>query len=216
MDIKILFNIDEVGGVNGMTNDIIVCERDESSTPSTNNAQSWIMTDELATCVSLYSNLTPEISYAYSSDYMPFEENGEIITGLFEKNYSPYSHTSNDLFINLDPNYVFEVAKASMGALLHYAIAYDISSLNNLETSGFHVFPNPVQSILSLKSDSQEEVTEISLISTNGQRQILSFDQKDMLIRIDLSELSNGLYTLEIKQEGGGLTYSRFAKTNQQ
>ncbi|NQX98943.1 MAG: M28 family peptidase, partial [Flavobacteriales bacterium] len=30
MDIKLVFNIDEVGGVNGMTNNTIVCERDQS------------------------------------------------------------------------------------------------------------------------------------------------------------------------------------------
>lgn len=213
MDIKILFNIDEVGGVNGMTNDIIVCERDESSTPSTNNAQSWIMTDELATCVNLYSNLTPEIAYAYSSDYMPFEEHGEIITGLFEKNYSPYSHTSDDLFINLDPNYVFEVSKASMGALLHYAVAYDISSLIETENSTLHVFPNPAHDQLSiLGGTSKGTIQQLSIISLNGQRQVFDFSQVDGHIKLNVSNLANGIYTIEIEEADGSFAYSRFIK----
>ena len=39
MDIKLVLNIDEVGGVAGMNNNTIVCERDESS-PYSNNAAS--------------------------------------------------------------------------------------------------------------------------------------------------------------------------------
>src|SRR5690606_39274638 len=39
MDIKLVFNLDEVGGVAGMTNNTITCERDTGS-PTTNNAAS--------------------------------------------------------------------------------------------------------------------------------------------------------------------------------
>ena len=58
------------------------------------------MTNELATCIALYSSLNTEISYAYSSDYIPFENNGEIITGLYEKNVTPHSHSSTDIIAN--------------------------------------------------------------------------------------------------------------------
>lgn len=131
LDVKLMFNIDEVGGVNGMTNNTIVCERDEGS-PSSNNAQSAVITDELSVCVGLYSNLIAEISFAYSSDYMPFENNGEIITGFYEKNISPVNHTSNDFLINMDPAYFFEVTKAAIGASLHYAVAHN-NSVNQID-----------------------------------------------------------------------------------
>lgn len=78
MDIRLVFNIDEVGGVAGQTNNKIKCESDQSS-PSTNNASSAAFTDTLANLTVLYSSLTTEITNAYGSDYMPFQDNGEII-----------------------------------------------------------------------------------------------------------------------------------------
>jgi len=69
----LVLNLDEVGGVAGMNNDTITCERDTHNSPSTNNALSATMTDELITCVGLYSPLNTYLSYAYSSDYMSFK-----------------------------------------------------------------------------------------------------------------------------------------------
>ncbi|MFT6983611.1 MAG: Zn-dependent M28 family amino/carboxypeptidase, partial [Crocinitomicaceae bacterium] len=85
MDIRLVFNIDQVGGTAGMTNDIIVCERDESP-PVSNNAASATATTELANCIEFYSTLNTEFYFAYGSDYVPFMNNGEIVTGLYEKN----------------------------------------------------------------------------------------------------------------------------------
>ena len=56
LNIKLVFNIDQVGGVAGMTNNTITCERDTGN-PSTNNAASTTKTNELITCVGLYSPL---------------------------------------------------------------------------------------------------------------------------------------------------------------
>ena len=124
MDIRLVYNIDEVGGVAGMVNDMVVCERDEAA-PEYNNAESWAFTDTLATLTEIYSNLNPTISYAYGSDYVPFQYNGEIITGIFENNYSPYAHTVYDSLVNLDMDYVFEMAKISVAAGMYFAGAYD-------------------------------------------------------------------------------------------
>lgn len=129
MDIKLVLNLDEVGGMSTMTNNTIVCERDEDMVPSGNNAASAIVTNQLATCVGLYSSLNTEISYAYASDYVPFENNGEIITGLYEKNESPYPHTANDFLVNMDPVYVYEVGKGATGAVMFFAEAYPNTQL---------------------------------------------------------------------------------------
>lgn len=84
MNIKLVFNLDEVGGVAGMTNNNITCEKDTNGTPSTNNALSATITNELITCVGLYSTLQTTLSNAYASDYMSFEDNNEIITGFLK------------------------------------------------------------------------------------------------------------------------------------
>lgn len=141
MDIRLVFNIDEVGGISGMTNNTIVCEQDEGFPPA-NNAASSIATAELANCVGLYSNLNTQISYAYASDYMPFEENGEIITGFYEANESPYAHTINDNLGNMDPGYVFEVGKAAIGATLHFSHGFDHTSEITVNECGNYTSPS--------------------------------------------------------------------------
>ena len=54
LDIHLVFNIDEVGGVAGETNNTLTCERDESS-PNGNNAASAAFTDTLANLTEMYS-----------------------------------------------------------------------------------------------------------------------------------------------------------------
>ncbi|MEZ5198623.1 MAG: M28 family peptidase [Bacteroidales bacterium] len=143
MDIHLVFNIDEVGGVSGEVNNTITCERDEF-TPSGNNEASAAFTDTLAVLTEMYSELYTLISYAYGSDYVPFMQNGYVVTGLYETNESPYPHSINDNLSNLDPDYVFEVAKASLAATLYFSRFVTTNtdiSINKFSTSDFKAFP---------------------------------------------------------------------------
>lgn len=205
MDIKVLLNIDQVGGRNGMTNDTIVCERDTGS-PSSNNAASNIVTNELATCVGLYSNLSTEISYAYSSDYMPFEENGEIITGLYEKNVSPHSHSPNDIIANMDINYVYEIAKATTGAIMHFAVANEALSIDdyNSITKDIRVYPNPAKNYININfANAVQKKASIKMVDING-RTVLNqtITSTKATESIEFNNASSGHYTLIITIEG--------------
>ncbi|MCX7550678.1 M28 family peptidase [Xanthomarina sp. F2636L] len=196
LDIKLVLNIDEVGGVNGMTNNTIVCERDQSNSPSTNNAASNIATNELANCIELYSNLSTEISYAYASDYMPFEDNGEIITGLYESNETPYAHGPNDILANMDPTYLFEVTKGTLGAALFFA-QVDFNALQtesyNIDVT-FSMYPNPVQENLNIYMDlKDQEYATFKLIDILG-KQILHKTFKTSSNKLDVSNLNKGIY----------------------
>ncbi len=148
LDILLVFNLDQIGGVNGEANDTIVCEQDmaPSSTTSTNNAASAVKTQELATCIGLYSNLLTEIDYTYGSDYMPFEANGEIITGLYEKLdfNNPFTHTPNDFISNMDLDYLFQITKGSLGAALHFSVAYQAPCTNTSvwDNGAWDIVPN--------------------------------------------------------------------------
>lgn len=122
MNIKLVLNIDEVGGVAGMVNNTITCERDEGNPPG-NNTASAAYTDTLATLTQTYSSLNTQIAHAYGSDYMPFEDAGYVITGFYEANESPYPHSPDDILANMDPAYVTEIARASVAAALYFARA---------------------------------------------------------------------------------------------
>ncbi len=171
MQIRLVINIDEVGGVAGYSNDTVKCESDQSY-PLSNNAASAAFTDTLATLTELYSPLNTKITNAYSSDYVPFQQNGEIITGYYENNASNYPHTVNDLLINLDTNYVYKIAKAATAAALYFARAYNASAGNQViqdVSDKINVSPNPFQDKLFIKAGSNNKDYFFSLYNETGQ-----------------------------------------------
>lgn len=203
MDILLVFNIDEVGGVNGESNTIITCERDEGP-PTSNNAMSSAYTDTLANCVEVYSDLSTFIYYAYGSDYMPFEEAGEIITGLYEYNESPYPHSINDSISNLDMEYVFQIAKASAGASLYFSKAY--KQEDTMMVVGFHkfeesqLFPNPAKDFVNVKLiEKSNDIVQVRMYNVSGQEVVNEkFYNEARLKKIDISTLRKGVYVVKI------------------
>ncbi len=212
LDLKIVFNIDEVGGINGMVNNTIVCERDESQ-PNSNDAQSAIMTNQLATCIQLYSTLNTEISFAYASDYVPFMNNGYIVTGLYEKNETPYAHTSQDSIAYVDIPYVYQITKGSMGALAHYAIAYEVVGLDENELNSVTISPNPAENVLTITTNFSNENDVISRIYDLSGILVYegSLPSSNGVSEIDISSLSRGMYLLNLRSEGKS-TSVRFVK----
>ena len=199
LDIRLVLNIDQVGGRSGMTNDTIICERDTSN-PTENNAASNIITNELATCIGLYSSLSTEISYAYSSDYIPFENNGEIITGLYEKNETPHSHTATDVIANMDVNYLFEIIKGSTGAVLHFAVASQALNVEENILGEVKFYPNPAEDFISINSSNLSfKNSKVRLIDLSGKivyNRNIVIDTKHH--KIALENVSAGVYLLEL------------------
>ena len=207
LDLKVVFNIDEVGGVSNMTNNIIVCERDEAQ-PNSNNAQSAVMTDELATCMELYSTLQTEISFAYASDYVPFMNAGYVVTGLYEKNESPHAHTAQDLLINMNIPYVYQIAKGSMGALAHYAVAYqpiDTSGIDENALANFNLFPNPASDQITIEALDHEPLT-VEFYALTGTRVLEGNFEIFTSGSIDLSSLEAGVYLVKGTSQGRSFT----------
>lgn len=122
IDIKMVFNLDQVGGKKGMFNDTVFCDEDQGGS-SKNNEASKQVTKELMTCTTLYSPLQAKIDPAEDTDYISFEKKGEVITGFFEYLRSDLPHTVDDTFANTDVQYVFNIGKAAIGALQHFAVA---------------------------------------------------------------------------------------------
>jgi len=204
LNIKYVFNIDEVGGVAGMTNNTIVCEKDTGS-PSANNAASAVLTGELATSIELYSTLNTEISYAYASDYMPFEDNGEIITGLYEKNETSHAHKSTDIIANMDIPYVFQVTKGALGGLLYFADADVVLATenNSLITNDFTVFPNPITENVFVKFGAEKnEKVQIRIVDVLGKEMYSkSIQSPSQTENLNIENLNSGVYFMSIQIE---------------
>lgn len=201
MDIRLVFNLDEVGGDAAKVNNTITCEKDMNGTPSTNNAASATITNELITCVGLYSPLQTFLDRAYASDYMPFQANNEIITGFFERNETPHKHTATDLLVNMDPTYNKNVAKAATGAVLHFAKAFTALPTESF-TSDFQVsfFPNPTQNQLHInKGTITESDYAISIVDIQGKK-LVTRDYKNakLIETVDVSSLPKGMYLIQL------------------
>lgn len=200
MNIKLVFNIDEVGGRANMTNDTITCERDTGS-PTSNNAASNTITNELINCVQLYSPLNTNLSYAYASDYMPFEDNNEVITGFFETNETPHRHTATDLLINMDPDYVYNIAKAATGAMLHFAGAATTLSTENSLANQVSFYPSPAKNYINVSLGSLNETKyTFSLIDLNGKSVFKQVVENPQFIEsFHLEGLAKGMYLVVLQ-----------------
>ena len=158
MDIKVVVNLDQVGGLKNRANSKLYHDKDQSS-PSSNNAAAAIAVQELANCTTLYSTLAVDFDPAENTDYVPFQQNGEIITGYFEYEggyNNSYVHTANDLLVNMDPVYVKNVGTAAVGSIQHFSVASKTTlavdeTSKTLESVQF--YPNPAKRVLNLKMD---------------------------------------------------------------
>ncbi|WP_160137699.1 M28 family peptidase [Chryseobacterium sp. c4a] len=201
LDIKLVLNIDQVGGQLGNNNNTIICEKDTGG-QSGNNAASAAVTQELAVCTGLYSPLQTSISNAYSSDYMPFEAKGYTITGFYEYVRSENEHSSNDTFANIDPVYVFNVGKAAVGALQHFAVA---STTNNILKTNetpiqkgadtVNIYPNPVKNQLTVDFPQKDQSFNIEISDMTGNILLRSENKNN----IDTTTLHNGVYMVTVK-----------------
>ncbi|WP_312089761.1 M28 family peptidase [Chryseobacterium sp.] len=201
LNLKVVFNIDQVGGQIGNLNNTINCESDQDGQTG-NNAPSLAMTQELATCTSLYSPLQTVLSNAYSSDYMPFEGKGDIITGFYETVRSNNEHTVNDTFANVDPIYVYNVGKAAVGALQHFAVATSLLSTNEISENNLEsikVYPNPAKDILHLELPEKIKKFSVEINDMTG-KLISSYENEK---NINISKLVNGVYLCTVNSEEG-------------
>ncbi|MBD3904216.1 M28 family peptidase [Chryseobacterium sp. Ch-15] len=204
MDIRLVFNIDQVGGKLSAPSNSVKCESDQAGLPG-NNAASLSFTQQLAACTTLYSPLQTVLSNAYSSDYVPFEGKGDIITGFYETPQSQNEHTANDTFANVDPTYVFKVGKAAVGALQHFAIAS--SFLATHETSSnlledIKIYPNPAKDILNLEIPKEIKNFNFEIKDMSGR--LISAHENEKTINV--SKLSSGVYLCTVKSDGETVT----------
>ena len=201
LNIKVVFNLDEIGGVAGAVNNTITCERD-TSTPTSNNAASTTFTNEMITCVGLYSPLNTLLSYAYASDYMSFQANNNVITGMFETNETVHKHTSTDLLVNMDPVYNYNVTKAALGTVLHYTAALTVLSVNDYNQD-FQVsfFPNPTKDCITINLGVlTEKEYQFQLIDIQGKKVLEKLiTNPNQLEKIDISHFAKGIYLANLK-----------------
>ena len=187
-----VLNIDQIGGTKGEPgNDKIYCERDEDNNVSRNNALSWTITDTLVNLCKLYTDLSPVINKAFSSDYIPFERDGYVITGLYQHARDVYGHSLSDSLSNMDSFAFVNGVRLSVAATLHFAQVDRFVGLFPVSSCTIKIYPNPVESSLVIEGVENNAVFEITDISG---RVVSSGKVTNQLV--DCSDLVFGTYLL--------------------
>ncbi|BAP31538.1 uncharacterized protein CHSO_2501 [Chryseobacterium sp. StRB126] len=193
LDIKLVFNLDQVGGVKGNNNNTVYCDEDQGGL-SSNNAASAAVTQQLRNCTALYSPLQTAVDPAADTDYIPFEQKGEIITGFFEKIRSTFPHSSKDTFANVDPVYVYNIGKATVGALQHFATASTTLAVNKSASQNglenVKLYPNPANNILNIELPDKTANFSFEITNVSG-RTLLKVNNET---KINVSTLERGVY----------------------
>lgn len=224
MKIRLVLNIDMIGGMKSKTNNTVSCEADRlpnadgsfnasgttTGNKTTNDLASYNFTKALKDYIGYYSGgLTGVLGYAYSSDYMPFENNGEIITGLYERPTNtngsvatnPYYHQSTDTVANMSLPYITKIAKGVVGAVQHFAIASTSTlAVADIEKAkDFELYPNPAKEILNINLDASVKDFAFEVTDMNGRKIISTKNQK----QINTSQLKPGMYIGTLETEKG-------------
>ncbi|MBS4028130.1 MAG: M20/M25/M40 family metallo-hydrolase [Ignavibacteriales bacterium] len=118
--IKLVLNVDEVGGIRENPTNIVKVEKDNSNPPG-NNALSAFFTDSLASLTRTYSSLQTTITNAFGSDYISFEDEGFVITGYYENFQTPHYHQTTDSLSHVDVHYVKEICKGTLAGIAQFA-----------------------------------------------------------------------------------------------
>jgi len=194
-NIELMLNLDQLGGTLGQNNTRIKCERDEDDNPSSNNATSSLKTDTLGRLIDLYTTLIPVQSNAYGSDYMPFQNAGYVIMGLYQESVDPNYHSANDKLENMDIEGTTEVIKGAVAATLYFARINTSAYLAQKPMNIGHLYPNPASTWLKI-IDGETGVNRVTLTNALGQ-QLMSKEITSNEV-IDIHNLINGLYSVSI------------------
>lgn len=191
--IRLVFNIDCIGGIVNYSNDTLACENDQSD-PLSNNALSLAYTDTLRNLTELYSSLNTKIDSAWGSDYIPFQEYGYTITGYYQYCWSPYFHTAEDTLGNLDLSYYFNVCKAATGSALYLSGAIDSAGTigNFILRTDIYAYPNPASDFIKIYTGFLYSQMIFELYDISG-RMVLSEDVSENE-KVNIRGLNKGLY----------------------
>jgi Peptidase family M28 len=116
--LTLVFNLDEVGYPDAQKH--LFLDRDEAGLPG-NNAASAKLVARLEWLARNVVKVPTRIDPVEASDYVPFEQLGYTVTGLYEGEYRyPHYHKSTDTFDRVDFAYVTNMARLTLAFLLDY------------------------------------------------------------------------------------------------
>jgi Zn-dependent M28 family amino/carboxypeptidase len=118
-DIKLVFNVDQIGYP--PKDRALFVDRDEGGRRE-NNAASAALVERVRALARDVVKVPTRVDPAYGSDYIPFEQAGYVITGLYEagKDYPAY-HSTRDTIDKVDFAYLTDMTRLCVASLVSEA-----------------------------------------------------------------------------------------------
>jgi Zn-dependent M28 family amino/carboxypeptidase len=115
-----VINLDMVGHPPPLNQKQVIIERDIGNAVLSNDKDSKVFAKIIEQMAMDYAGLQMLAGPIYSSDYMPFEELGYVVAGLFDggNTHSSY-HSKNDIPSNLNMGYIASVTKTVLATILY-------------------------------------------------------------------------------------------------
>ena len=197
--IKFMLNLDQLGGTIDEDNTGIKCERDEISSKK---AESNELAVSMAKIFSLYTNLNPVITSAYSSDYLSFRDSGYLISGIYQYSSFPYYHSENDLLKYIEFNSLISTVKGALAFVMHYSQSEIPAGIN--------------QKVADFNSLNVYNTNKELIVTANAEYNLIIYDQMGRLRyskwgnendkNIALDDFKNGVYFAYLHSNGKMVT----------
>lgn len=197
--IKFMLNLDQLGGTIDEDNTGIKCERDEISSKK---AESNELAVSMAKIYSLYTNLNPVITSAYSSDYLSFRDSGYLISGIYQYSSFPYYHSENDLLKYIEFNSLISTVKGALAFVMHYSQSEIPAGIN--------------QKVADFNSLNVYNTNKELIVTANAEYNLIIYDQMGRLRyskwgnendkNIALDDFKNGVYFVYLQSNGKMVT----------
>lgn len=197
--IKFMLNLDQLGGTIDEDNTGIKCERDEISSKK---AESNELAVSMSNFFSLYTNLNPVITSAYSSDYLSFRDSGYLISGIYQYSSFPYYHSENDLLKYIEFNSLISTVKGALAFVMHYSQSEIPVGIN--------------QKVADFNSLNVYNTNKELIVKANADYNLMIYDQMGRLKcsksgnendkNIALDDFKNGVYFVYLQSNGKMVT----------
>jgi Zn-dependent M28 family amino/carboxypeptidase len=116
-DVHFVFNLDEIGFP--PKDRALFVDRDEGGRVRENDAASAALVERIQTLARTVVKVPTRVDPAVDSDYVPFEAEGYVITGLYEAGeHYPAYHRTDDTIEKVDFVYVTDMARLAAATLL--------------------------------------------------------------------------------------------------
>lgn len=154
---------------------------------------------------SYHSNVLTTTEFDASTDDCGVQEQNR-----FETDYFGFISLEFEYEISYDNDGAVPTMGTPLGGVAVFK-SYSLTT-NDFSTNGLTIYPNPASDMLKIEVDRELDNSAVPILTMEGKRIIVHKAAFENTMSINVSNLSNGVYFLNIEDKYGNTTTSTFIK----